>query len=284
MRPTTDRRPRELQRVRGAAQRHLRLRWRVQCFCDGTGRHNKTIGREAPPYAGLPAPGPSTWVPVPPRVQQVYEFWKPSRCVKGTPLRQVSGWSFESVTAIACDACSGSVQWLAHRRQQDGDTAHRAHRRVVRRLHRWEEALQPPRRRGHELGLGGRPRRLLVLDADPSAHGAPLGTDGCAWRVVEETYRNASCVDGLVDATVEAYGTASSRRARNRRGDRLLELLQEYVARRRRLQPDGDAAKQIVEKWSAGFGDGAAPSSSPRSAGRQCGWWWCGARGRGVIT
>ena len=29
-----------------------------QCFCDGTGRHNKTIGREAPPYAGLPAPGP----------------------------------------------------------------------------------------------------------------------------------------------------------------------------------------------------------------------------------
>ena len=34
-----------------------------QCFCDGTGRHNKTIGREAPPYAGLPAPGPSTWVP-----------------------------------------------------------------------------------------------------------------------------------------------------------------------------------------------------------------------------
>ena len=25
-----------------------------QCFCDGTARHNKTVGREAPPFAGAP--------------------------------------------------------------------------------------------------------------------------------------------------------------------------------------------------------------------------------------
>ena len=27
-----------------------------QCFCDGSARHNKTVGREAPPFAGAPPP------------------------------------------------------------------------------------------------------------------------------------------------------------------------------------------------------------------------------------
>ena len=39
-------------------------------------------------------------------------------------------------------------------------------------------------------------------------NGAPLGADGCAWRVLTATYRNASCVDGRVDSAVEAYNTA----------------------------------------------------------------------------
>ena len=34
------------------------------------------------------------------------------------------------------------------------------------------------------------------------AAGRRLGEGGCSWRVVEATYRNASCVDGLVDSAV----------------------------------------------------------------------------------
>ena len=103
----------------------------------------------------------------------------------------------------------------------------------------------------------------------------PLGTDGCAWRVVEETYRNASCVDGLVDAAVEAYGAAcfaTCSQPLNRTATDYLNCYKNTLL--------GDAAfnltampqKQIVEKWSAGFGDGGCPVVQPaKCEGEQCG-------------
>ena len=37
--------------------------------------------------------------------------------------------------------------------------------------------------------------------------GAPLGTDGCTWRLIEEKkYANATCVDEKADAAVELHG------------------------------------------------------------------------------
>ena len=37
--------------------------------------------------------------------------------------------------------------------------------------------------------------------------GAPLGTNGCSWRLVEEVkYANATCVDSKADEAIEAHG------------------------------------------------------------------------------
>ena len=77
--------------------------------CDGTGRHNQTVGREAPPFHGGSSPGPAWWVP-----QCRLGFYEastplreqPVRCVKGKALRTVQGWDFPSVSAAACDACT----------------------------------------------------------------------------------------------------------------------------------------------------------------------------------
>jgi hypothetical protein len=77
--------------------------------CDGTARHNQTVGREAPPFHGGGSPGPAWWVP-----QCRLGFYEastplreqPVRCVKGKALRTVQGWDFPSVTAAACDACT----------------------------------------------------------------------------------------------------------------------------------------------------------------------------------
>ena len=79
------------------------------CWCDGTGRHNKSVGREAPPFHGGSTPGPAWWVP-----QCKLGFYEararlgeqPVRCVKGKALRTVQGWDFQSVSAAACDACT----------------------------------------------------------------------------------------------------------------------------------------------------------------------------------
>ena len=251
-----------------------------QCFCDGTGRHNKTIGREAPPYAGLPAPGPSTWVPqCRLAYEQVYEFWKPSRCVKGTPLRQVSGWSFESVTAIACDACSADSACTGWR-TDDNKTATLLTGHISASS---DDCIGGKKHYSHHGGAGtnwGSAGDLggfwysTPITAE-CKHGAPLGTDGCAWRVVEETYRNASCVDGLVDAAVEAYGAAcfaTCTQPLNRTATDYLNCYKNTLL--------GDAAfnltampqKQIVEKWSAGFGDGGCPVVQPaKCEGEQCG-------------
>ena len=107
------------------------------------------------------------------------------------------------------------------------------------------------------------------------AEGEALGTNGCAWRVVSYTYRNASCVDGLVDTAVEKYNTPCfglCPQPLNRTSNCYLDCYKNALL--------GDAAhnltamphKLIVEPWTAGFSKGGCPEVTPAPCeGPQCG-------------
>lgn len=47
----------------------------------------------------------------------------------------------------------------------------------------------------------------MTNDGGECKDGAPVGTDGCTWRMIEaKSYKNATCVDSYADAAVEQYG------------------------------------------------------------------------------
>ena len=252
------------------------------CWCDGTGRHNKTVGREAAPYSQHYAPGPAAWVPQCRLAFEEYEApftKKRARCVEGTPLRQLSGgWSFESISAMACDACAADAKCEGWR-TDDNRTATLLGGRVrasddegcvggVKASHTY-----PGSSWGTAGDLGGY-WFSTPLTAECAA-GAPLGTDGCAWRVTSSTYRNASCVDKRVDEAVEAYGAvcfSTCHTPLNRTSDCYLSCYKNALL--------GDAAfnltamphHQIITPWEAGFGPGGCAVIEPAHCeGTQCG-------------
>ena len=60
---------------------------------------------------------------------------------------------------------------------------------------------------GCEVGKGCTNTWFSTPADGECAAGAPLGTDGCSWRVVEvRKYANATCVDSRADAAVVAHG------------------------------------------------------------------------------
>merc|ERR1712217_306113 len=105
------------------------------------------------------------------------------------------------------------------------------------------------------------------------------GTNGCTWREVSSSYKNASCVNSKVDDAVEAYSAAcfaSCSQPLNRTSDCYLECY------RRTLQ--GDAGHNITkmpthlvtEPWSIAIKEddpakGGCPKLKPDPChGEQC--------------
>ena len=99
---------------------------------------------------------------------------------------------------------------------------------------------------------------------------------GSTWRVVEATYRNASCVDKRVDAAVEAYGTpcfATCPHPLNRTSTCYLDCYKNTLLGDAEYNITAMPPHRIVDPWVAGFGvaEGCPEITPAPCRGEQCG-------------
>ena len=177
------------------------------CFCDGSDRDKLAVGRE--PKTGFANGGaPTGWVP------QCASPFKPPLlgCYSGAVLSNVTGWSFESTTAKACDAC------YADQKCTGWSTADNRTATLYRgklQNHLFKKCISAAREHSkHDSGsrswwgiTAGDGHWFSTPQRGQCPEGAPLGTGGCTWRMVETVkYANASCIDGKIDQYVETRG------------------------------------------------------------------------------
>jgi len=253
----------------------------MMCTCDGTRRHERTVGRELPPFAAGRRVGPAAW---PPQCNLAYyagDRHHPgvNECLDGAVLANVSGWDFMATSAAACDACTADARCTGWRTADNltaelltgplaptkakaciaGNKYHSRHGGGVS----W----------GTAGSLGG--FWFSTPISAECAAGAPLGTDGCAWRVVASTYRNASCVDGRVDAAVEVYGKAcfeSCAQPLNHTSSCYLRCYKNTLLGDPALNLTAMPHEKIVAPWKGGFDVGGCPEVTPAPCeGPQCG-------------
>mmetsp|Transcript_19042 Transcript_19042/g.56824 ORF Transcript_19042/g.56824 Transcript_19042/m.56824 type:complete len:254 (+) Transcript_19042:686-1447(+) len=252
----------------------------MQCFCDGSARHNFTVGREAPPFASSGNDvGPAWWQPQ--CRMSYYEYYDREThsyggCLVGRPLRTVRAWDFASVSAMACDACTADSRCSGWR-TVDNVTATLYTGRLRQSDERCiggEKWVSPWGSSWGSAGdLGGfwfsTPQQGMCAD------GAPLGTGGCTWRVVEATYRNASCVDKRVDAAIEDYGSRcfeTCAKPLNRTGDCYLACYKNALLGDASYNLSAVPHAQLISHWEAGFEEGGCPAVTPAPCrGEQCG-------------
>jgi len=207
---------------------------------------------------------------------------KGMRCATGSIYRRVVAWSFESVAAMACNACGQDPLcegWATH----DNKTAILFTGKVRpslssciggRKHHdRWPSG-------GSWGGAGevGGYWYSTPMSAE-CGPGEAIGTNGCSWRVVSSVYKNASCIDSLVDRTVEVHGKACFETCGvplNRTSDCYLLCYRNALL--------GDASfnittmrdEQIVKPWTQGFiendphAGGCPPVQPALCLGPQC--------------
>lgn len=245
-------------------------------------RHNQTVGREVPPYSAGRRIGPADWPP-----QCNLQFYADgglfhATCLDGSGvLGKVQGWDFDSTAAAACDAC-GLLPSCTGWRTVDNRTAEL----LTGRVRPKKEAGCVAGKRYHSShgggawgaagDLGGYWLSTPITAECPA--GAPLGTGGCAWRVREATYRNASCVDGHLDVAVEAYGARCFERCSrplNRTSSCYLDCYKNALLGDDALNLTAMPHAIIVKHWKAGFdaeSAGGCPEVTPAPCeGPQCG-------------
>jgi len=249
------------------------------CHCDSTARDTRTVGRSEPPFLAGKSSVPDSWVP---QCKQGYVPAPAGVCPQGAVHATVHGWSFESTLAMACEACSqdqNCTGWAT----QDNRTARLFRGKVlpVRTakpcLGAWALAWTKGTSWFGVGDLGG--YWYSTPAAGECAPGAPLGADGCTWREVASTYKNASCVDGKVDAAVEVYGRSCFNRCSlplNRTSDCYLDcyhsVIQGDAARNITKMPDA----HVIEPWVRATREedpkkGGCPAVTPKHCkGEQC--------------
>jgi len=193
----------------------------LECWCDRTAR---TAGREAAPHSGHSAMGDAGYVP---QCASSFSPWQSKSggtgCAKpgveGKIYANLSGWSFDSVSSMACQKCHADADctgWVS----LDNLTAYLFSGPA------WpvdtpgcvggKKYDNPWDKYGGSwfgvanLGDGYTTNLWYSTPAEGECkNGAPLGTDGCTWRLVSELkYANATCVDKQADAAVERHGRA----------------------------------------------------------------------------
>lgn len=196
----------------------------AQCFCDGTKRQHHAVGRtpKGQGSQGYGPPPPAGWTPQcssgfnPPCLDahSRYGCKNYGGCVTGSVSQTVYGWDFGSTSSMACDACLSDKKcsgWAMA--GPNNTTATLFHGETS--VEKSSSCISATREHSH---YGGGGRSWYGVNPGPGwwystpiqgecAEGAPLGTDGCTWRVVETVkYANASCIDGQVDIAVEQHG------------------------------------------------------------------------------
>lgn len=193
------------------------------CWCD---RAQKTVGRELAPGAT----GRESYMPdvYPPQCAGGYLPMDEARgCLDGgagqAAYKTVTSWSFAGVASKACQVCYADAQCTGWR-SLDNRTAE-LFQTPLRNVSTPAGAAScvGARRYHSRWGSGSSWYGLAALGGCTThgcenvwysttaegqcAPGAPLGTDGCSWRLVQEVkYANATCVDDKADAAVEAHG------------------------------------------------------------------------------
>jgi hypothetical protein len=196
-----------------------------ECWCDSSLRQQHTVGREGPPGQQPSAIQKRGYVPQ----CASYELWEaffvaspcgePDASAGGQVYATVSGWSFESVSSLACQKCEMDAQctgWSS----VDNVTAQLF--TGATKVANTPGCVGAKKSTHHHHHHGGGPSWYGVANlgdgyssniwySTPAegqcAEGEPLGTNGCTWRLVSTLkYANATCVDEKADAAVEAHG------------------------------------------------------------------------------
>lgn len=252
----------------------------VQCFCDGTARHNKTVGVELMPFAVQPSPGPSSW---PPQCSLSFDAPKIQNCIRGKGYKEIKGWSFASTASLACDACSKDDKcegWAT----LDNETAHLFAGRPW--LHYKDGCIAGLKHHnpyhGNSWGNAGNVGGFwystpITAECKP---GQAVGTNGCTWRVVSAVYKNASCIDKLVDSAVENHGKVCfdmCAQPLNHTSTCYLYCYRDTLLGHPGLNISKMQDSQIVDPWKHGFDEtdpskGGCPVVQPAHCeGTQCG-------------
>jgi len=181
----------------------------MECWCDTTKRHEKTVGRSLNPISSSHKDpvGPSWWPKVCNLGYMAPGYHHP-HCLDGAKYRKVEGWSFESTAAAACDACDGDSECLGWA-TYDNETAYLLKGDIQVKAGKCIAGVKKPdpsRAWGGAGEVGGYWYSTTTKAECPP--GAPIGTNGCSWRMVSSIYKNASCIDELVDKKVEDHGQA----------------------------------------------------------------------------
>jgi hypothetical protein len=186
----------------------------VQCYCDRT---THAIGRGTPPNSGGSRMPPA----YPPQCAGGYE---PVTCIDAKdgskPYKTLSAWSFASAASMGCQTCEAD-QACTGWRSLDNRTVELFDTKLTETQDAGCAAAYKEASHHHGGGpswyglsnLGGCTADgctnvwYSTTEAGQCADGAPLGTDGCSWRLVEERkYANATCVDNKADKAVEVHG------------------------------------------------------------------------------
>jgi hypothetical protein len=93
----------------------------------------------------------------------------------------------------------------------------------------------------------------MTNDGGECKDGAPVGTNGCTWRLVEtKSYKNATCVDTHADKAVEVYGKVcfdACPQPLNRATDCYLDCYRNTLLGDASLNLTAPPSKLIVDPW-----------------------------------
>jgi hypothetical protein len=202
-----------------------------QCFCnDAEMRHLKSVGREprggTSSYGPRPIDLPQGWYQPTPQCEEGFEppclvegpksrygqqCKKRGGCLTGTSVKTIKGWSFDSTSSLACDACTSDplcTGWAIT--SPDNTTAEVFHGAVT--VKKDIQCVSATRYKSQYSGGGGRswygvnagaghwfntPVEGMCAEGQPLGGLTVEGSDHCSWRVAETVkYANASCIDG----------------------------------------------------------------------------------------
>jgi hypothetical protein len=181
-----------------------------ECWCNQT---SKTVGREKRTSRHHHSSFPKDWPP-----QCITgDYYKPysGYCINGTKYKALQGWSEASAMTMACKECGVDSNCTGWQLSEDGKSAELlqgsiSYANCSDGLHSgW--LYRHDHGGGGWFGVGGLGGYWysMTTGGGECKNGAPVGTDGCKWRLVEtKAYKNATCVDTHSDAAVEIYGKA----------------------------------------------------------------------------